>query len=81
MLDTEQCLAVVSLESCNPGTLALTVSLFIGDWMLVGDTMPRRRAPAVSTAISNLPLVFLIAGQNLPESQVVPVTLLMGIIR
>jgi BASS family bile acid:Na+ symporter len=52
--------------------------LLIGHWMLVGETMPRRRALAVSTAIRNVPLAFLIAGQNFPGTVVAPVTLLMG---
>jgi BASS family bile acid:Na+ symporter len=52
--------------------------LFIGDWLLVGETMPRRRALAVATAIRNVPLAFLIAGQNFPGTVVAPVVLLMG---
>ena len=52
--------------------------LFIGDRMLVGETMQRRRALAVATAIRNVPLAFLIAGQNFPGTVVAPVTLLMG---
>jgi len=52
--------------------------VFIGHWMLVGETMPRQRALAVSTAIRNVPLAFLIAGQNFPGTVVAPVTLLMG---
>jgi BASS family bile acid:Na+ symporter len=56
----------------------VVAALFIGDWMLVGETMPRRRALAVSTAIRNVPLAFLIAGQSFPETVVGPVALLMG---
>jgi len=52
--------------------------LFIGDWMLVGETAPRRRALAVATAIRNVPLAFLIAGQSFPGTVVAPVTLLMS---
>ena len=52
--------------------------LFIGHWMLIGETMPRRRALAVATAIRNVPLAFLIAGQNFPGTVVAPITLLIG---
>ncbi len=52
--------------------------LFIGDRMLAGETMSRRRALAVATTIRNVPLAFLIAGQNFPGTVVAPVTLLMG---
>lgn len=52
--------------------------LVIGDRMLVGETEPRRRALAVSTAIRNVPLAFLIANQNFPETVAAPVALLMG---
>jgi len=52
--------------------------LFIGNWMLAGETLPRRRALAVATAIRNVPLAFLIAGQNFPGTVVAPVTLLIG---
>jgi len=47
--------------------------------MLVGESMPRRRALAVATAIRNVPLAFLIAGQNFPGTLVAPVALLMGV--
>ena len=52
--------------------------ILIGDWMLVGETVPRRRALAVSTAIRNVPLAFLIANQNFPETVAAPVALLMA---
>lgn len=59
--------------------LALVVaSLFIGDWMLIGDTPERRRALAVCTAIRNVPLAFLIAGENYPGTVVAPVVLILG---
>jgi BASS family bile acid:Na+ symporter len=58
--------------------LWVLVFLFIGDRMLVGETMERRRALAVATAIRNVPLAFLIAGQNFPGTVVAPVALLMG---
>jgi predicted Na+-dependent transporter len=58
--------------------LSVIAFLLIGDWMLVGASMPRRRALAVATAIRNVPLAFLIAGQNFPGTLVAPVALLMG---
>jgi BASS family bile acid:Na+ symporter len=58
--------------------LCVLAFLFIGDWILVGETMTRRRALAVATAIRNVPLAFLIAGQNFPGTVVAPVALLMG---
>ncbi|MHC4089185.1 MAG: bile acid:sodium symporter family protein [Planctomycetota bacterium] len=58
--------------------LCVLAFLFIGEWILVGETMTRRRALAVATAIRNVPLAFLIAGQNFPGTVVAPVTLLMG---
>ncbi len=53
--------------------------LFIGDWMLIGGTDDNRRSLAVSTAIRNVPLAFLIAGENFPDTVVAPVTLLFGV--
>ena len=59
--------------------LMVIVSLFIGHWMLIGGTNDDRRALAVSTAIRNVPLAFLIAGDNFPDTVVAPVTLLFGV--
>lgn len=56
----------------------VAVCLLIGDWMLVGEALPLRRAVAVSTAIRNVPLAFLIANQNFAETIAAPVALLMG---
>lgn len=53
--------------------------LFIGDWMLIGGTDDNRRSLAVSTAIRNVPLAFLIAGENFPDTVVAPVVLLFGV--
>jgi predicted Na+-dependent transporter len=50
------------------------VSLFVGDWMLIGESGERRRALAISTAIRNIPLAFLIATENFPDTVIGPVT-------
>jgi BASS family bile acid:Na+ symporter len=54
-------------------------SLFVGDWMMVGETAERRRALAVSTAIRNIPLAFLIANESFPGTPVAPVTLVFAV--
>ena len=54
------------------------VSLFVGDWILIGESGERRRALAVSTAIRNIPLAFLIATENFPDTVVGPVTLVFS---
>jgi BASS family bile acid:Na+ symporter len=59
--------------------LLVVVSLFIGDWILIGETASRRRTLAVSTAIRNVPLAFLIAGENFPGTVVAPVVLVFGV--
>jgi hypothetical protein len=47
--------------------------------MLIGETDDNRRSLAVSTAIRNVPLAFLIAGENFPDTVVAPVVLLFGV--
>jgi len=76
--DTTQ---ILSLGLLPQLVMALMVigSLFIGDWMLIGETDDNRRSLAVSTAIRNVPLAFLIAGENFPGTVVAPVTLLFGV--
>ncbi len=54
--------------------------LFIGDWMLIGQAVGMRRALAVSTAIRNIPLAFLIASSSFPDSAVGPVTLVFSVL-
>ena len=54
-------------------------SLFIGDWMMIGETPQRRRALAISTAIRNIPLAFLIANESFPGTPVAPVTLIFAV--
>jgi len=55
------------------------ISLFIGDWMLIKNSSDKRRTLAVSTAIRNVPLAFLIAGENFPDSVVTAVVLIYSI--
>ncbi len=54
-------------------------SLYIGDWMLIGQTVEKRRALAIDTAIRNIPLAFLIANLNFPGTVVGPVTLIFAV--
>ena len=51
------------------------VSLLVGDWILVGESGEKRRALAISTAIRNIPLAFLIATENFPDTIIGPVAL------
>jgi BASS family bile acid:Na+ symporter len=76
--DTSQ---ILSLGLLPHLVMALMVigSLFIGDLMLIGETDDNRRSLAVSTAIRNVPLAFLIAGENFPDTVVPPVALLFGV--
>lgn len=55
------------------------VSLLIGDLMLVKAAPEMRRSLAVSTAIRNVPLAFLIASENFPETIVSPVVLIFSL--
>jgi len=55
------------------------VSLFIGYLMLLGDTASRQRSLAVSTAIRNIPLAFLIANASYQGTPVAPVTLVFSV--
>ncbi len=55
------------------------VSLLVGDLMLVKAASEMRRSLAVSTAIRNVPLAFLIAGENFPDTTVAPVVLIFSI--
>ena len=76
--DTRQILSIGILPYLVM-VLMVIGSLFIGDWMLIGETDDNRRSLAVSTAIRNVPLAFLIAGENFPDTVVAPVTLLFGV--
>jgi predicted Na+-dependent transporter len=57
----------------------VVVSLFVGDWILIGESREKRRSLAVSTAIRNIPLAILIAGENFPDTIVTPVTLVFSV--
>jgi BASS family bile acid:Na+ symporter len=60
--------------------ITLTViSIAVGDLLMVRHTSELRRALGVTTAIRNVPLAFLIAGSNFPDSIVTPVVLLYSI--
>ncbi len=59
--------------------LLAIVALFVGDRMLIKETTDKRRALAISTAIRNVPLAFLIATESFPDSVVAPVTLVFSV--
>jgi predicted Na+-dependent transporter len=48
--------------------------------MLAGEPEDKQRALAVSTAIRNIPLAFLIASSSFPDSAVGPVTLIFSVL-
>jgi len=54
------------------------VSLLVGDWILIGESTEKRRSLAVSTAIRNIPLAFLIATENFPDTIIGPVVLVFS---
>jgi BASS family bile acid:Na+ symporter len=54
------------------------VSLLVGDWILIGESTDKRRALAISTAIRNVPLAFLIATANFPDTIIGPVALVFS---
>jgi predicted Na+-dependent transporter len=58
--------------------LLTIIALFVGDRMLIREASDKRRALAISTAIRNIPLAFLIATENFPDSIVAPVALLFS---
>jgi BASS family bile acid:Na+ symporter len=55
------------------------LSLIVGDLLLFKFSPDMRQALGVSTAIRNVPLAFLIAGNNFPDSIVTPVVLIYSI--
>ena len=59
--------------------LLAVISLFVGDWILIGETADKRRSLAVSTAIRNVPLAFLIATNSFPDSISGPVVLVFSV--
>ncbi len=56
------------------------VMLTVGHFMLVGETPDKRRALAVSTAVRNIPIAFLIANQNFPGTAVAGVALVFAVL-
>ncbi len=73
---------ILSISALTYLVLVLLVvgCLLIGDWILVGQSEGKRRALAVSTAIRNIPLAFLIASASFPDSAVGPVTLVFSVL-
>ena len=59
--------------------LLVIISLIIGDMMIIRHAPEMRRSLAVSTAIRNVPLAFLIAGENFPGTIVAPVVLIFSV--
>lgn len=59
--------------------LLAIIALFVGDRMLIKEAADKRRALAISTAIRNVPLAFLIATESFPDSVVGPVTLVFSV--
>ena len=57
----------------------VVVSLFVGDRMMFGEPADKRRSLAISTAIRNIPLAFLIANESFPGTPVAPVTLIFAV--
>jgi predicted permease len=76
--DTKQILSLGLLPHLVM-VLMVIGSIFIGDRILIGESDDNRRSLAVSTAIRNVPLAFLIAGENFPDTVVAPVVLLFGV--
>jgi len=59
--------------------LLAIIALFVGDRMLIKEATDKRRALAISTAIRNVPLAFLIATESFPDSIVGPATLVFSV--
>lgn len=59
--------------------ILVVVSLLVGHWILIGESADKRRSLAVSTAIRNVPLAFLIANENFPGSISAPVVLVFSV--
>jgi len=58
--------------------LLVVAALFIGDRMMFRESPEKHRALAISTAIRNVPLAFLIATENYAGSAVGPTTLVFA---
>jgi BASS family bile acid:Na+ symporter len=59
--------------------VAVVVSLIVGDRMMLGEPAERRSALAISTAIRNIPLAFLIANQSFAGTSAAPTTLIFAV--
>ena len=59
--------------------VAVVISLIVGDRMMLGEPAERCRALAISTAIRNIPLAFLIANQSFPGTSAAPTTLIFAV--
>ena len=57
----------------------VVISLLVGDMILKGESLEKRRSLAVSTAIRNVPLAFLIANSSYPGTVVAPVALIFSV--
>lgn len=60
--------------------LSIIVTLFIGDWMMIGETTGRRRSLAISTAVRNVALGLLIVNNNFPGTLAVALVLVYAIL-
>ena len=80
LLLASQARQIVSLEPLAWIVLIVLVilSLFVGEWMMMGKSSELRRSLAVSTAIRNIPLAFVVANANFPGTVVAPVTLIFA---
>jgi len=58
--------------------LLVILSLWVGGWMMMGQSGELRRSLAVSTAIRNIPLAFVVANANFPGTVVAPVALIFS---
>jgi BASS family bile acid:Na+ symporter len=79
VVQAKQILSISPLAFLAMAVLVI-VWLFVGDRMAVGDAPDRRRALAISTAIRNIPLAFLIANASFSGSAVAPVTLVVSVL-
>jgi BASS family bile acid:Na+ symporter len=78
VMQAEQILAIQPLAYLT--MLALVVmSLVVGDLFMAGESAARRRALAVSTAIRNIALAFLIANQSFGGTSAAPTTLIFAV--
>jgi len=71
---------LIGLFPCVVMIVLIVLSLMVGDWTLIGEDQTKRRSLAVSTAIRNVPLAILIAGQNFPGTVVAPTVLAFSVL-